>query len=485
MPHARYWKFGIILAILVVGLVTPVVFADAPTGSGPNDPLRVTGQWRTLAANTSPWFYFDYTGDRSSIKVTLDDSETENVRLAIFTPEQARAWLEDPTTRPIGVGTKPSAASAAALHDLVWRGAFNFPGRFFIRVTNDKPTPGSFRLIVSGDSVALYPTPTPTALPTPFFATPIPVAPIPGKLVFQESSGGNIYTVNGDGTNLTRITYGLDPAWSPDGKQIAFARWDEPAGLFVANADGTNEARVFGAPSVLSPQWSSDGTRLAFTRQKGGRLEETQVCVRNTCFTAPADPHWKIGVIEIGKVIDDTAKNALSDPPCTNHCFAPTWSSDGRYIAFADAGFGILRTDTLAPTRVDTETETFPNPISTLYNQTPKVQSPAWSPDGSQIAFQVVQHDHWEIVVMNADGSNAHAVTRPNPFLLFRVVNNIAPVWSPDGKQILFLSDRNGKWEFFVINADGSGLRQVLKNVTDAIPVRYNFSNERVIDWSK
>jgi Tol biopolymer transport system component len=64
-----------------------------------------------------------------------------------------------------------------------------------------------------------------------------------------------------------------------------------------------------------------------------------------------------------------------------------------------------------------------------------------------------------------------------------RAVNNVAPVWSPDGKEILFLSDRDGKWEFFVINVDGSNLRQVLKNVTDTVSIQYGFSNERVMDW--
>ena len=61
----------------------------------------------------------------------------------------------------------------------------------------------------------------------------------------------------------------------------------------------------------------------------------------------------------------------------------------------------------------------------------------------------------------------------------------MAPTWSPDGKQILFLSDRGGKWEFYVVNPDGSGLSQVLKNISDSIPIRYNFSSERVIDWIK
>ena len=79
-------------------------------------------------------------------------------------------------------------------------------------------------------------------------------------------------------------------------------------------------------------------------------------------------------------------------------------------------------------------------------------------------------------------------VTKPDPILysLFNVtVHNVAPVWSPDGQQVLFLSDRNSKWEFFVTDPSGSNIRQVLKNVTDLIPLRFDFSNERMMDWTK
>jgi hypothetical protein len=49
----------------------------------------------------------------------------------------------------------------------------------------------------------------------------------------------------------------------------------------------------------------------------------------------------------------------------------------------------------------------------------------------------------------------------------------------------MFLSDRNGKWEFFSANADGSNIRQVLKTVTDLITLRFDFTNERMMDWAR
>lgn len=471
-----------LLGIVIAALLAPVVFAGGPTGSGPDDPLYMTGAWMTLAPQTALWFYFDYAGDRSKIEVALDDyaatdEHPTQAQLAIFTPQQVLDWMQDPGTKPIGLGMPQKPGSAAAAHNLLWAGAFNFPGRFYAVVTNSTSTPMTFRLTITGTGVTALPTPTPTPLPFYYanpFATPISIATISGKLVFQEASGGNIYTVNGDGSNLKRVTSGLDPAWSPDGTQIAFARWNEPAaGLYIANADGSNEQGLVAASQLLSPRWSPDGKRIVYTRQVGGTLEDRVSCARGFCFTISADPHWKIGVVEIAKMVDvDVYRNVITEPPCSNHCFAPTWSPDNRTLVYADAGVGIMTTDTTTTT------------LSLLFNQTPRVQSPAWSPDGTKVAFQARQHDHWEIYVMDADGKNATAVTRADPLSFIRV-NNVAPVWSPDSKQILFLSDRGGKWEFFVIGVDGSNLRQVLKNVSDTVGIYYNFSNERVMDWTK
>jgi len=117
----------------------------------------------------------------------------------------------------------------------------------------------------------------------------------------------------------------------------------------------------------------------------------------------------------------------------------------------------------------------------------PPIQNSEWSSDGRRIVYSQKAHDRWELNVVNADGSNQVAVTKPDPILtlFFNVVNhNVAPTWSPDNQQILFLSDRNGKWEFFVTDPAGSTI-QVLKNVTDQVAVKFTFENERMMDWTK
>ncbi len=470
------------IALVTTAFIASMAFADDP-GSSPLDPLRVNGQWQSIQPETSLWFYFDYGGDRSKIEAWVDDNGSDpinleiakNVELAIYTPAQAQDWFRDNGIAPIGRGSKPPDGLTISGHDLYWSGSFNFGGRLYAVVKNKNKYPVQFRLWVKGDAVTLYPMPTPTSL-YPYldnpFATPIPSVNITGTFVFQESSGGNIYTMTGDGTPLKLITNGIDPSWSPDGTKIAFTRWYEPVGLYVINADGTNEVRVWNGQRFQSPRWNADGKRIVFTQPKGP-LDDIQSCFGTRCFSAAPDTKWKIGVVELDKVIDpDTTKTVLTEPPCTNHCFAPAWNPEGRYVAYADGAIGILSTDTMT------------NSIWTMFNRTPKVQSPSYSPDGMKVAFQLAQHDHWELAVLNLANGSVTQISQPDP-LSFRLVNNVAPSWSPDGRQILFLSDRHGKWEFYVVNADGTNMRQVFKNVTDQLTMQYYFSNERVIDWRR
>jgi TolB protein len=81
-------------------------------------------------------------------------------------------------------------------------------------------------------------------------------------------------------------------------------------------------------------------------------------------------------------------------------------------------------------------------------------KDPAFSPDGREIVFVSSRDGHFEIYAMKADGSDVRRLTRSTGM-------NLRPAWSPDGKRIAFTSNRDGQYEIYVMNRDGSGLRRV------------------------
>ncbi|MDH4138689.1 MAG: hypothetical protein OEW09_18535, partial [Anaerolineae bacterium] len=179
---------------------------------------------------------------------------------------------------------------------------------------------------------------------------------------------------------------------------------------------------------------------------------------------------------------------------CYDHSFSPTWSPDGKVIAYdSDYGLHLTATDgSIGGQFYD----------RSLYALSTDVRdiSPAWSPlrqpfdgaqdkaqdtaDGTKIAFMFNQHDHWEIYVMNADGANRVRLTKEEPFA-GRPPNNVSPAWSPDSRHIAFFTDRNGKWELYVMNADGSDQRPMFETALDGLPIEYGFVAERMVSWTK
>jgi len=136
----------------------------------------------------------------------------------------------------------------------------------------------------------------------------------------------------------------------------------------------------------------------------------------------------------------------------TSYDFDPTLSPDGTRIAFDSyrddpEGFvGEIYVMKLDGTGV-----------VRLTNNTDDEYNPIWSPDGTKILFYSNRNGDYEIFIMNADGSNQHSLTG--------YAGDSSPVWSPDGSKILVSSDRNGGG-LYVMNADGSGITQVANTGT-------------------
>ncbi len=325
-------------------------------------------------------------------------------------------------------------------------------------------------------AAALPPTPAPAVRPTEVAeAERGPQAELSGKLVFQVAPGGPIYVINADGSGLRRVTEaGLDPTWSPDGSRIAFVDWRAPAGIYVVNADGTGLYRLFDGQLIRQPDWSPDGAWIAFSWQRGGRLKEEEKCFAfgpffSFCFILPADPFWELALVSTK---DGSLRELKSDP----HSFSPSWNADGTELVFRGdnpfAGGGALRRKRV-PTDADPQ----------LLLADPRARDPRWCANG-QIAFTYRQHDHWEIYVVNEDGSGLRRLTFNDPLSLAPPPDNAAPAWSPDCRHIAFLSNRDGVWRIYVMDADGQNQRPMFGDRLDHLGLTYTGYDDRVLDWA-
>jgi hypothetical protein len=251
-----------------------------------------------------------------------------------------------------------------------------------------------------------------------------------GKIAFSSNTSGNydIYTVNPDGTGLTNLTNSpedeVHPAWSPDGKKIAFSRYPY---LWTMNADGSGQSQPSTPFYAYDPAWSPDGQKFA----AGDAGFEV--------FRANSDGsgHFHLAYVDEG------------DPQGLE------WSPDGQVIVFSmyvqSSTNSLLVTikpdgsdftDISQDATIDTETSWYPT----------------WSPDGTKIAYAysgIESSLPSGIYTVNPDGSG-HTLINSS------VLSNEGLAWSPDKTKIASAGNVGpGSGALYIMNADGTGAAAV------------------------
>ncbi|MBD0347933.1 MAG: PD40 domain-containing protein [Thermoleophilia bacterium] len=261
------------------------------------------------------------------------------------------------------------------------------------------------------------------------------------QLAVSITRGGDseIYVIREDGFALRQLTRNAAsdyfPVWSPDGKRLLFVSdRDGDDELYVATASGAAVRQLTRNRGVdTTPAWSPDGRRIVFASNRAGGEHEL--------YVVNADGTSLRRLTNTSRIVMDTT---------------PSWSPDGRWIVFASNRLGYFNMDLyrVRPDGKGLRRLTFTRGSE---RRPGDEGTPAWSPDGTQIAFSTNRDGQQELYVMAADGKSQRRVTRAPGR------DDILPRWSPDGSTIAYLGTPlpHGASAVYVIDPDGSGHRKV------------------------
>lgn len=305
------------------------------------------------------------------------------------------------------------------------------------------------------------------------------LSPDGNQVAFKQldDAKSGIYVTLVDGEKPLQVTDGggdCCPAWSPDGRRIVFLRWSKESwSIYEVAALGGTARKLYSGNIGPRLDWSPDGRFLLFSEIKKG-----EVVARIVLFS----------------VMDSTAKQ-LTSPPHTEQDDAPAFSPDGSQVAFVRGGVGGMGRNVFVVPVSGGE------PKQLTFNNSS--QYPAWTGDGKEIVFHSQKgaspYSLWRIpasggtqrplagigpIAFNTSISRRgnqlayqHAVYKtsidriyltdesrslaPTVTVISSSGANFRPNYSPDGRKIVFESDRLGYSNIWYCDSDGSHCNQL------------------------
>ncbi|MBW2609324.1 MAG: Tol-Pal system beta propeller repeat protein TolB [Deltaproteobacteria bacterium] len=246
------------------------------------------------------------------------------------------------------------------------------------------------------------------------------------RLAFVGTSTGNkeIYICDYDGHNVKQITsdrsIAMFPRWSPLGDKILYNSYkDGGPMLYLKEFSRGGVKRISGRKGLnIGACWASDGKKLALTLSYRGNPDIYSVDLEGKIIEQFTN-HWGIDV-------------------------SPSYSPDGTKIAFVSDRSGLPQIYIRDLNLKREERLTFEGKYNT---------SPAWS-KMNRIAFSQMSGNRVDISTINPDGSNLRRLTEDQG-------KNEDPCWSPDGRYIVFSSNRAGGYHLYIMNANGQNQRRI------------------------
>ena len=307
------------------------------------------------------------------------------------------------------------------------------------------------------------------------------------KLYFTSDRDGNleIYSTivnSGEEINVTdKAEDEYDPVLSPDSKWVAFLVGDKnSSSIDVLSLDSGDSPERFtiskGTGKFSTPVWSPDSKRIAFTGEvsgKGSRIyitavgESSPARLSDIEVTGVGDWSHNGDSVVFSSIDGKRSGIHVRNPDGVNQrqmtCardYDPVWSPDSKKLAFISERDGNAdiyamdrdAMDDLCPDKKDSRLEAY------QLTETDETESDvSWSPDGKRLIFVSERDGNKEIYVMEESGNKQTRLT-------YNEIPDYDPVWSPDGSTIAFVSELDGDADIFVMNDKGENQTRVTNN---------------------